>query len=182
MQRRLVTLLAAAALLAATAAPAVAHGNEHRNDGADHKHWQLAQVRKSTAEFHRINNVKKARYQLGYMEPFLLDGCIAHPTEGAMGYHYFNHDMIHDTKLDPRHPEGIVYAPMSNGKLRLAAVEWIVPQSLWEAEGHTGPPKLFGHELHILNPALGWYILHAWVWMYNPSGVFSDWNPRVICD
>jgi hypothetical protein len=126
--------------------------------------------------------VEKAGYQLGYIEPFLLDGCIAHPSDGAMGYHYFNHDMIHDTKLDPRRPEGIVYAPKRNGKLRLAAVEWIVPKDLWEAAGNTEPPTVLGQELHILNPALGWYILHAWVWMYNPSGVFSDWNPKVVCD
>ena len=35
--------------------------------------------------------------------------------------------------------------------------------------------------MHILNPALGWYVAHAWVWMDNPSGVFADWNPDVDC-
>jgi hypothetical protein len=35
--------------------------------------------------------------------------------------------------------------------------------------------------MHILNPALGWYILHAWVWKNNPAGMFEDWNPTVTC-
>lgn len=43
------------------------------------------------------------------------------------------------------------------------------------------PPTVLGHEMHILNPALGWYVAHAWVWMDNPSGVFADWNPDVDC-
>jgi hypothetical protein len=77
----------------------------------------------------------------------------------------------------------MVYAPRANGSLRLAAVEWVVPKNLWEAEHGVGaaPPTVLGHEMHILNPALGWYVAHAWVWMHNPSGVFADWNPRVDC-
>jgi hypothetical protein len=182
MRRRILAVFTLIALLMVTALPATAHRGHHDRDRADHVYWQLAKLRRSTVKYFRISNAERAGYQLGYIEPFLLDGCIAHPTDGAMGYHWFNHDMIHDTELDPRRPEGLVYAPKSNGRIRLAAVEWIVPKDLWEAEGNTEPPELFGQELHVLNPALGWYILHAWVWMYNPSGVFSDWNPRVICE
>ena len=36
-------------------------------------------------------------------------------------------------------------------------------------------------EMHILVPAVGFYILCAWIWEKNPSGIFSDWNPRVTC-
>ncbi len=35
--------------------------------------------------------------------------------------------------------------------------------------------------MHVLNPVLGPYIHHAWVWKRNPSGIFSDWNPEVTC-
>ena len=181
MRRRIVTALSLLALLFATALPAAAHGSHHGSDRSDHKYWQLAKLRQSTAKFHRIAKAERAGYQLGYMEPFLLDGCIANPTEGAMGYHWFNHDMIDDTDLDPLRPEGLVYAPTDDGKLRLVAVEWIVPGDLWAATGNTEPPEVLGQELHVLNPALGWYILHAWVWKYNPSGVFADWNPNVVC-
>ena len=32
-----------------------------------------------------------------------------------------------------------------------------------------------------LNPSLGVYILHIWVWTDNPSGIFEAWNPNVAC-
>lgn len=170
--RRKVLVIAVLGALAAAAAPAQAG-----NGGSD-----LATVRAATAGFHRIEVVEQAGYQLGYIAPFLLTHCIAHPTNGAMGFHYFNHDMIHDTELDPLEPEGIVYAPGPNGRLQLAAVEWIVPVAAWHAAGNTEPPTVLGQEMHVLNPALGWYILHAWVWKHNPSGMFQDWNPNVSCD
>lgn len=57
----------------------------------------------------------------------------------------------------------MVYAPSDDGVLRLAAVEWVVPKALWKAEHGVGaaPPTVLGHEMHILNPALGWYVAHA---------------------
>lgn len=170
--RRKVLVIAVLGALAAAAVPAQAG-----NGGSD-----LAGVRAATAGFHRIEVVEQASYQLGYVAPFLLAHCIAHPTDGAMGFHYFNHDMIHDTELDPLKPEGIVYAPGPDGQLQLAAVEWIVPVAEWHAAGNTDPPTVLGKEMHVLNPALGWYILHAWVWKHNPSGMFQDWNPSVSCD
>jgi hypothetical protein len=86
-----------------------------------------------------------------------------------------------DLSEDPLRPEAMVYAPGRDGKLRLAAVEYIVPGDAWHAAGNTEPPEVLGQEMHVLNPALGWYILHAWVWKYNPDGIFEDWNPRVVC-
>ncbi|WP_420453472.1 hypothetical protein [Ilumatobacter sp.] len=50
-----------------------------------------------------------------------------------------------------------------------------------EAAGIVEPPTLLGHELGILNPALGWYILRARVWKTNPAGMFGNWNPDVVC-
>jgi hypothetical protein len=126
-----------------------------------------------------VEKAIEAGYQLGYHG--LVTGCIAHPTDGAMGYHYFNWDLIDNPEIDPLAPEGLVYAPGPNGQLRLVAVEWVVPQTVWEDAGNVEPPTVLGEELHILNPALGWYIEHAWVWYDNPSGVFADWNPRVSC-
>jgi hypothetical protein len=40
------------------------------------------------------------------------------------------------------------------------------------------PPVLFGQQFH-LNTALDVWVLHAWIWKWNPSGVFADYNPRV---
>jgi hypothetical protein len=142
---------------------------------------ELAQVRKATAQFHRVEVAQEAGYKLGYNEAFPLDHCIAHPTAGAMGYHYFNIDLINDISVDALEPEGAVYAPGPNGQRNLVAVEWIVPKAAWEAAGNTEPPSVLGQPMHVLNPALGWYILHAWVWSHNPSGMFEDWNPKVVC-
>jgi hypothetical protein len=36
-------------------------------------------------------------------------------------------------------------------------------------------------EMHILVPAVGFWIMHAWVWGHNPAGMFEDWNPEVTC-
>ena len=177
---RIITALTAIGLVVALAIPVVARGGGHGHGG----NRDLAKLRLATVQFHRIGAVEDAGYQLGYIEPFLLDGCIAHPTDGAMGFHWFNHDKIHDIEIDPLSPEAMVYAPRRNGSLRLAAVEWVVPEGLWEEAHGAGaaPPTVLGHEMHILNPALGWYVAHAWVWMHNPSGVFADWNPKVNCD
>jgi hypothetical protein len=98
-----------------------------------------------------------------------------------MGYHWFDHDGIDDIALDPRAPEALAYEPGPNGQLNLVAVEWIVPVEAWHAAGNVEPPSVLGHEMHVLNPALGWYILHAWVWKRNPAGMFEDWNPEVVC-
>lgn len=168
--------LAGALALAAFASSSVATAGPNSGQA------QLAKVRAATAQFHRVEAAEDAGHQLGWKNPDIpINGCIAHPVEGAMGYHWFNHDAIEDTVLDPRRPEGLVYEQLPNGKLRLVAVEWIVPAEAWHAAGNEGPPSVLGQELGILNPALGWYILHAWIWKPNPAGMFENWNPNVVC-
>jgi hypothetical protein len=108
-----------------------------------------------------------------------LDYCFENPGVGAMGYHYINTGLL-DTSLDSLTPEAMVYAPGPDGQLKLGAVEYIVPADAWDAAGNTMPPELLGHHLH-LNSALGVYVLHAWIFFGNPSGVFQDWNPNVSC-
>lgn len=96
-----------------------------------------------------------------------------------MGFHYINPDSL-DLTLNPLQPEAMVYAPGRKGKLKLGAVEYIVPAAEWDTAGHSEPPSVLGHHLH-LNPNLGVYVLHAWIWRHNPAGVFEDWNPTVAC-
>lgn len=140
---------------------------------------ELAEVRQATARYHDLDVAIADGYQLGYRG--VVTGCIAHPTDGAMGYHFFNAELFEDPAVDPTRPEGLVYEPGPNGQLRLVAVEWVVPSAVWEASGNDGAPSVLGTDLHVLNPALGWYIHHAWIWKPNPSGMFSDWNPNVDC-
>lgn len=134
----------------------------------------LAKVRRATAQFHRPEAAQAAGHNL---VPG-LDHCFNNPGIGAMGFHYINTEIL-DTNVDLLHPESMVYAPGPNGKLQLAAVEYIVPAEPWDAE-NSELPQLLGQSFH-LNEALGVYVLHAWIWKNNPVGIFEDWNPTVSC-
>jgi hypothetical protein len=136
---------------------------------------ELAQLRAATAQYHRPEVAQAAGYDL---VPG-LDHCFNNPGVGGMGYHYINVSIL-DTTVELTRPEAMVYTPGRDGILQLGAVEYVVPAVAWDAEGHTHPPVLFGRFFH-LNEALGVYVLHAWAWKHNPSGVFEDWNPNVSC-
>lgn len=166
-------LLVIAMLLVMALAPAAASAD------ADGLQDELAEIRAATAKYHRVEVALADGYELGYNG--LITHCVAHPTDGAMGYHYFNAELMEDPAEDPLRPEGLVYAPGRNGQLKLVAVEWVVPGEVWDATGNDGAPSVLGMDLHVLNPALGWWIMHAWVWKHNPSGMFEDWNPAVAC-
>jgi hypothetical protein len=153
---------------------------------------ELADVRRVTAQFHRVEAAIAAGYELGYVngsEMRIIAGCVANvanPAAGAMGYHYFNKELIDDLVVDPLKPEGLVYERKPDGKLKLVAVEYVVPGPGSNPPGlpaDSEPPTVFGMEMHILvpPPGPGFYIHHAWVWRHNPAGMFADWNPEVTC-
>lgn len=176
--RRIFTVLAVVGMLAVTVLPAGAGGG-----GSD-----LAQVRAATARFHRVEAALEAGYELGWVNGSgvrIITGCISHPTAGAMGYHYFHPELMADHTVNPLEPEALVYAPGPDGQLQLAAVEWVVlsPDSNPPSDVEE-PPSVLEMEMHILVPPPGpaFYLRHAWVWKHNPSGMFSDWNPEVVCD
>lgn len=135
----------------------------------------LAKLRQATAQFHRPEVAKAAGYDL---RPG-LDHCFNNPGVGAMGFHYIDTSIL-DLTVDLLHPEAMVYVPSPNG-LQLGAVEYIVPAEPWDEEyGADAPPQLLG-ETFELNEALGVYVLHAWIWKNNPTGIFKGWNPNVSC-
>jgi hypothetical protein len=90
-----------------------------------------------------------------------------------MGQHYVKAALL-DTKVSPEKPEALVYE-VDGSKLRLVAVEYIIPQSKWTA---AQPPRLFGRSF-FRNDTLGLWALHAWVWRHNPLGTFANYNPTV---
>ena len=139
---------------------------------------ELAKLRAATAQFHRIDAALDAGY-----ETFKIDdsteglGLPGDPTcfdhaAGGMGVHYVKGI---DATLDPLQPEAMVYEIAANGKLRLVAVEYLIPEGEVDP---ADPPSLFGHEFHP-HSFLPVYILHVWVWKNNPSGMFEDFNPKV---
>jgi hypothetical protein len=144
----------------------------------------LDAVRDATQEFRDVAVAEAAGY--GILAGTPLEECIDEPSEGTMGFHYVNGDLVGDTVLEPTTPEALVYVPRGDGGLRFVAVEYVVFAEAWDAE-HAEPPQLLGHELKLVTepnryelPAF--YELHAWVGKDNPSGTFYEWNPTVSCE
>lgn len=147
---------------------------------------ELAQVRAATARFHRVEEAVSAGYELGWVNGSgvrIVAGCVSHPTAGAMGYHYFNADLMSDNDVNALQPEVLVYAPAPEGGLRLVAVEWVVRSLQSNPPGVSEAPSVLGMDMHILVPPPGpaFYLTHAWVWADNPDGMFADWNRQVSC-
>lgn len=180
----LAPVLAATALFPSVAvgqAPPVAH--HHSGAGVQ---AELAQVRAATARFHRVEEAVAAGYELGWVNGAgnrIVAGCVSHPTAGAMGYHYFNAELMADNDVNALEPEVLVYAPAANGGLKLVAVEWVVRSDKSNPAGVADAPSVLGMEMHILVPPPGpaFWLTHAWVWSHNPAGMFADFNPEVSC-
>jgi hypothetical protein len=190
--RKLWLALGLAALLVAGVSliPAVASAEEDMagNDHAAHEtaalNADLAQVRRATARFHDLEAALAAGYELGWVNGAgvrIITGCISNPTAGAMGYHYFHPELMADLTTDALEPEALVYESGPNGKRELVAVEWVVRGELSNPPGVSSPPSVLGLTMHVLNPAVGFYLRHAWVWKPNPAGMLADWNPEVTC-
>jgi hypothetical protein len=65
-----------------------------------------------------------------------------------------------------------------SGKFELVAIEYAVPLDLLPdgpPEGFTGSADAWDH-----NTDFGLWTLHAWIWQFNPDGVFKPMNPNVI--
>lgn len=176
------TLLAAIALLAGcsgepTPTPTETanfqpRGLESQSLGAD-VNSQLAALRRVTASFHDFENGKAAGWSTQ------ITPCMTDPGgAGGMGFHYGNTSLI-DGTASVETPQLLLYEPEQNGRLRLVAVEYIIPYSFHARSA--APPVLFGQPFQQVDAFQLWG-LHAWVWRENPSGIFAPWNPRVNCD
>jgi len=177
------------AVAAVALIPSVASAEE---EAAAHDHAahaaglqdELAQVRRATARFHRVEGAVAAGYELGWVNGSgvrIIAGCVSNPTAGAMGYHYFNEDLMADNAVDPLEPEVLVYESAPDGGLKLVAVEWVARGPNTNPPGVPTAPSVLGMPMHILVPAVGFWIKHAWIWKNNPAGMFADWNPEVTC-
>lgn len=136
-------------------------------------------VRDSTRRFRDVSVAMAEGYQLQF-------GCVSGSDEGAMGVHFVNGPLVADGVLDATRPELLVYEPMANGQMRLAAADYLVIAETWHAN-NSAPPELMGQLFHLFEspnrfglPAF--YTLHVWAWKDNPSGTFVNWHPNVSCD
>lgn len=170
--------LTAAALALAmlpTAATAAAHPG-HPSD--------LRKAREASAPYRDLDAAKADGY--GLLTDAQGVACIDNPGVGGMGIHYVKNELVGDAVVDAAKPEALVYEPGPRGRLRLVAVEYVVFQAAWDAE-HASPPELFGQEFELIQAPNrygldAFYELHAWLWKFNPRGIFDDWNPRVSCE
>ena len=123
--------------------------------------WELQQARAATARYQNIKNA-------------LADGYVDISVDVEhMGHHYLNSSLL-DATFDIRHPEILVYNRDENGEQQLGAVEYAVPLNNPMPEGFTGSDDVWDG-----NTGFGLWLLHAWVWVKNPDGVFKPFNPLV---
>ena len=197
MRHTLLTGVIALAALAATTPPAAAQARA----------VPPAELDAIEAATERYRDVKAAIAD-GYVLPMKM--CIRSVDEGepaqlgAMGLHFIRPDRLGITAETPRvngngthtnfmSPSVLIYQPMADGSLKLAAIENLVWAKAWHDAGNEGPPSFHGNEYYYMhdNPeteideAHGFephYELHFWLYEDNPAGMFSPWNPRVSCD
>jgi len=136
------------------------------------------EVRQATKPFRNVESAEAAGYGL-------FHGCVSGPQEGAMGVHFVNGDLVGDGELDAAHPEALIYE-FTKGQLQLVGVEYVVIAEAWDAN-HDTPPTLNGQVFQYVGAPNryrlpGFYELHVWAWKQNPSGMFTDWNPKVSCE
>ncbi len=91
-----------------------------------------------------------------------------------MGYHYLKMDNLNAT-FEYDKPEILVYNKEENGRMKLVALEYAVPISLSPnaPSGFTGDNDHWSVYQGVL------WTLHAWIWEYNPAGVFNATNPLI---
>jgi hypothetical protein len=160
----------------AAAASRASESAEDRDRAADRDHAvnrDLAALRRVTAPFHDFARAQAAGWSAQ------ITPCMTDPAGvGGMGFHYGNTALI-DGVVRVEEPELLLYEPERNGRLRLVAVEYIIPYTARSRSAT--PPVLFGREFK-QNDTFQLWGLHAWVWKENPSGMFANWNPRVTCE
>ncbi len=124
--------------------------------------WELQQAKIATAKYNNFDNAVADGYQdINVIVP-------------EMGYHYLKMDNLNAT-FEYDKPEILVYNKEENGRMKLVALEYAVPISLSAnaPEGFTGNSDHWSVYQGVL------WTLHAWVWEYNPDGVFNPTNPLI---
>jgi hypothetical protein len=124
---------------------------------------ELMKVRAATERYRHIENALKD----GYAD-------IAVDVQN-MGHHYMKATIV-DASFDMTKPEILVYNRDHNGRLQLVAVEYAVPLDLSAnaPEGFSGTGDVWDR-----NTGFGLWLLHAWVWHFNPDGVFNPTNSLI---
>lgn len=129
------------------------------------------------ATMQELTNAKEATAKYRELNAAIADGYAdINVVVENMGFHYMKASLV-DTIFDPIKPEILVYNKQHNGDTVLVAVEYAVPIPLMpdrSPEGFAG-----GADVWVYSTTFNLWLLHAWVWAYNPLGVFVPTNPNV---
>ena len=162
------SFIAAASIAMSLTAAAHAHQNHPKPTKQPRLNpvaiFELEAARQASASFHDVDRAVEAGYvDIGLFIP-------------NMGWHYLKADLL-DGRFDATKPELLVYADdPCGGKRRLVAVEYAIPLDL----SKRAPRGFSGRaDTWVVNNDFQLWTLHAWVWEYNPEGVFAPTNVRV---
>ena len=151
--------------------PTPTSGYDHEGHDATMSAADRAAAQVATAGYQDVQTAEAA----GYASSLDTLGCFQDAALGGMGVHYINPTLM-DADVDITKPEALVYELDADGKIAgLVAHEYIVPIEAWTS---ATPPSLFGVSFH-RHPTLPLWVLHAWLWKDNSTGIFQDWNPAV---
>lgn len=130
----------------------------------------IAKLRRATDRYHNLN--------VAMADGFVhLHDCEVRPGEGPVGIVYVHPGRLSDAVIDPALPEGLIYEPGENGRLRLVGAELVIPFALWPLPE---PPRFLGATFQP-EEEFGVHGLHVWIWRHNPNGLFAESNPNVRC-
>jgi hypothetical protein len=131
----------------------------------------IIDLKRATARFHSTQQAAKEGY-------VVTSHCVVaqNPELGAMGYHWANQSLV-DPVFDPGKPEAVLYEPDANGNLTFVAVEYIIID-IGQDHPHFGdhPFDIGGTPIPVPH-----YSLHVWLYKNNPNGLFTPYNPNVVC-
>lgn len=111
------------------------------------------------------------------------------PDFPAMGEHWVNGELIMRAELDPARPAILTYASIDGKRTLTGAVYALAlrpgerppdvpPSAQWH--DHVGTideeSLLFGHDRNSGSDDLRLVVMHAWLWVANPSGMFATDN------
>jgi hypothetical protein len=131
----------------------------------------------SSQTIHELKEVQIATERYKNIQNAVADGYTdINVVVQNMGFHYMKASLA-DTIFDYRKPEILVYNKNHQGQVELVAVEYAVPLELrpeQAPQGFTGSNDVWKRDT-----GFGLWLLHAWIWSYNPQGVFNPTNPNV---
>lgn len=124
--------------------------------------WELQQAKIATAKYNNFDNA-------------IADGYVdINVIVPEMGYHFLKMNNLNAT-FEYDKPEILVYNKEENGRMKLVALEYAVPINL----STNAPPGFTGdNDSWSVYQGVLW-TLHAWIWEYNPEGVFNPTNPLI---